>query len=170
MSFASVAAVPPDLWQAVYDTAWATAIRESEVVFPVLETIHVLTLALIAGTISIVDLRLLGVVLTDVPAADIECRIVPATWAGFAVMVITGSLLLGSEAAKLEHNPAFLTKLVLLLLAGSNVTFFQFFAHPRLVGLETGRAAPLVVRISAGLSLAIWAGVIAAGRAVAYFH
>jgi len=170
MSVASVAAVLPDLWQVVYDTSWATAIRESEIVFPVLETIHVLTLALIAGTISIVDLRLLGLVLKDEPAAEIERRIVPATWAGFAVMVITGALLLGSEAAKLEHNPAFLIKLVLLVLAGSNVIFFQFFAHPKLAGLEPGRPAPPVARISAGLSLAIWAGVIAAGRAVAYYH
>ncbi|MEW6598932.1 MAG: DUF6644 family protein [Pseudomonadota bacterium] len=170
MNTVSAVAALPDLWQVVYDTPWATAIRESEVLFPVLETIHVLTLGLIAGTISVVDLRLLGFVLKDIPAGQLERRIVPATWAGFAVMAITGSLLLASEAAKLEHNPAFLAKLALLFLAGANVLFFQVFAHPKLEGAPTDQPLPLLVRASAGLSLIVWIGVIAAGRAVAYFH
>jgi hypothetical protein len=83
-------AVIESVAQLVYDTSWATAIRESEVVFPVIESVHVMALALIAGTIAVVDLRLLGVVLRQAPAVQVERRIVPITWAGFVVMAISG--------------------------------------------------------------------------------
>lgn len=157
------------LAQAVYDTDWATAIRESEVLFPVLEAIHVMGLALVAGTIAVVDLRLLGLVLRDAPPRAVERAIVPWTWAGFAVMALTGSLLLASEAAKLVHNPALWVKLVALALAGGNVALFQWRASPALHAVPAGGAVPGAARAGAALSLALWAVVIAAGRAIAYF-
>ena len=119
-----------ELFQQLYDTQFATAIRESEIVFPALESMHVLALAVMVGTIAIVDLRLLNLVLVKVSPADIEKRIVPLTWLGFVLMVISGTLLFASEAVKLEHNPAFLAKATLLLLAGLNMAIFQTFLRP----------------------------------------
>jgi Family of unknown function (DUF6644) len=159
-----------DLCQQIYDTPLATAIRESDVTFPALETAHVLGLALIAGTIAIVDLRLLGVVLTEVPAEDIERRVVPATWAGFLLMAATGGLLFAAEAAKLHGNPAFQLKLGLMALAGVNVVLFHAFLKRRLTDARPGARLPAPVQASAAASLTLWAGVIAAGRAIAYFH
>jgi len=155
--------------QAVYDTSWATAIRESEVVFPVLEGIHVLGLALVAGTIAVVDLRLLGLVLRGAPAGEVERRIVPITWAGFVVMAVTGSLLLASEAAKIVHNPALWVKLVALTLTGVNVAVFHFRAKPLLRAALPDAPVPAPARAGAAVSLALWLVVIAAGRAIAYF-
>jgi len=155
--------------QLVYDTGWATEIRESEVVFPLIETVHVLALALMAGTIALVDLRILGLALRDVPAVEVEKRIVPLTWAGFAIMAISGTLLLASEAAKIIHNPAFIAKVVLLALAGANMGLFQWKAHPALLAAPVDGPAPASARLGAGVSLALWAAVIAAGRAIAYF-
>jgi len=155
--------------QAVYDTDWATAIRESEVVFPVIETVHVMALALVAGTIAVVDLRLLGLALREAPAAEVERRIVPITWIGFAVMALSGGLLLASEAAKIIHNPAFIAKVVLLALAGANVALFQFWAKPKLEAAPADGPVPVPARIGASLSLGLWLAVIAAGRAIAYF-
>jgi hypothetical protein len=160
----------PNLWQAVADTPWATSIRESEVVFPALESVHVLSLMLMAGTIAVVDLRILGLVLRTTPAVEIERRVTPTTWAGFAVMAITGGLLFASEAADLQHNPAFLAKIALLALAGLNVLFFHMVARPRLLAAPSRGAAPAAARLSAGASLLIWSFVIVAGRAIAYFH
>lgn len=159
-----------DLCQRLYDTPLATTIRESDVTFPALETAHVLGLALIAGTIAIVDLRLLGVVLTEVPPGAIERRIVPATWAGFLLMAATGGLLFAAEAAKLPANPAFQVKLGLMALAGINVVLFHAFLKRRLSAARPGARLPAPVRASAAASLILWAGVIAAGRAIAYFH
>ena len=156
----------PDPFQLLYDTSFATAIRESEVVFPVLESVHVLSLALMVGTIAIVDLRLLGLVLPQTSPLAVERRIVPLTWVGFVVMAATGSLLFAAEAAKLEHNPAFIAKAILLLLAGLNMLVFQW-------GIKSGlqeNAVPLRARMGAAASLTLWAGTVAAGRAIAYFH
>jgi hypothetical protein len=155
--------------QAVYDAGWATAIRESEVVFPVLEAVHVIGLALVAGTIAIVDLRLLGLVLRDAPASEVERRIVPITWAGFAVMALTGSLLLGAEAAKIVHNPALIVKLAALALVGINVAVFHWKARPALRATTPGAPVPASARAGAIVSLLLWLVVIAAGRAIAYF-
>lgn len=159
-----------DLCRALYDTPLATAIRESDVTFPALETAHVLGLALMAGTIAIVDLRLLGVALTNTPAIEIERRIVPATWAGFLLMATTGGLLFAAEAAKLPGNPAFQIKIALIAIAGVNVALFHLFLKRRLSGALPGARLPAPVRASATASLVLWAGVIAAGRAIAYFH
>lgn len=155
--------------QAVYDTGWATAIRESEVVFPVIETVHVMALALIVGTIAVVDLRLLGVVLRDAPAGDVERRIVPITWVGFAVMALSGGLLLASEAAKIIHNPAFIVKFVAMGLAGANVALFHWRARPQVLATPAGQTLPVQARLAAIASLTLWLVVIAAGRAIAYF-
>lgn len=159
-----------DLWQAIYDTPFATTIRESEVVFPVIESVHVLSLALMAGTIAVVDLRVLGVVLRHTPAVRVERQITPLTWLGFAVMAASGALLFIAEAADLKHNPAFLTKVALLILAGVNMAIFQWHSRPRLAGLGAASRAPLAARLGAAASLALWACVIVAGRAIAYFH
>lgn len=159
-----------DAWQSLADTPLATAIRESDIVFPVLEGVHVLALTLMAGTIAVADLRLLGLVLHAVPAAEVERRVTPTTWLGFAVMAVTGGLLFASEAADLQHNPAFLAKVLLLAAAGLNVVVFQVLARPALEHIPAGAAAPLAARIVAGLSLAIWTCVIVAGRSIAYFH
>jgi hypothetical protein len=159
-----------DILQQLYDTPFATAIRESEIVFPALESVHVLALALMAGTIAIVDLRLLDLVLVNVPASEIERRVVPATWLGFAVMAATGLLLFAAEAVKLEHNPAFLVKLALLGLAGLNMVVFQTFLRPGLAELANPVPTPAAARFGAAASLSLWVAVIAAGRAIAYFH
>lgn len=155
--------------QAVYDTQWATALRESEVVFPVIETVHVLSVALVAGTIAVVDLRLLGLALPGVAAGEVERRIVPLTWSGFAVMALTGLVLLGSEAAKIIHNPALSVKFIALGLAGLNVLAFRRFAQPALAAAGPGSPVPRPAQVGAFVSLLLWLVVIAAGRAIAYF-
>jgi hypothetical protein len=157
------------LAQWLYDTDCATAIRESEVVFPAIETVHVLALALMVGTIALVDLRLLGAALRDAPALDVERRIVPVTWAGFALMAVTGLLLFASEAAKIIHNPAFIVKFAAMVLAGANVALFHWRAKPLLLAAPVGGPVPAPAQAGAAVSLALWLVVIAAGRAIAYF-
>ena len=155
-----------DIFRQLYDTSFATAIRESDNLFPALESVHVIALTVMVGTIAVVDLRLLGLALVKVPPAEIERRIVPLTWIGFAIMAASGFLLFAAEAKDLEHNPAFLTKAALLLLAGLNMAIFQTFLRPHL----KGAAVPSSAMAGAAASLTLWAGIVAAGRAIAYFH
>ncbi|MGA2553141.1 MAG: DUF6644 family protein [Burkholderiaceae bacterium] len=156
--------------QWLYDSSVGTGIRESIWVFPIIETIHVLGIALLVGTVAILDLRLLGLALKREPVSDVASAVLPLTWAGFAVMFVSGFLLFWSEAAKSYANPAFRLKLLLLLLVGLNPLIFHFTIY-RSVGAWNARVVtPLQARLAAVFSLTLWGGIVCAGRAIAYFQ
>jgi len=155
--------------QWINDTGIATAIRESDLVFPVIETVHVLGIALLAGTVAIVDLRLLGLVLKQERISAIAGQVLPLTWAGFVAMSVSGGLLFLAEAAKSYANPAFRVKMLLLLIAGLNPLVFHTTIYRGVVAWDEARIAPWRARLTAALSLTLWSGIIVAGRAIAYY-
>ena len=156
--------------QWIYNTALGTSIRESIWVFPIIETIHVLGIALLVGTVAILDLRLLGLVLKREPVSELAGQILPLTWLGFAVMFLSGLLLFSAEAAKSYGNPAFRIKLLLLLLVGLNPLIFHFTIYRSVSAWDVSAITPRRARAAAVLSLTLWGGIIVAGRAIAYFQ
>lgn len=157
------------LCQLLYDSRIGTAIRESDNAFPIIESVHVLGITLLAGTIAMLDLRMLGVILREIPVRRIARAVLPLTWSGFVVMFISGFLLFWSEAAKNYTNPAFRVKLVLLILAGLNPLIFHTGVYRRAQEWELAAVAPWRARVAAIVSLTLWSGIIVAGRAIAYF-
>src|ERR1700682_5849150 len=114
------------LLQALAATGVATAIRENESLFPWIESLHVLAITLVIGSIAIVDLRLIGLASLDRAAARLTSDVLPCTWTAFAVAVITGGLLFSSNAFNYAHNSYFQAKFVFLFLAGINMAVFHF--------------------------------------------
>jgi hypothetical protein len=159
-----------NLCQWLYDLQISTALRESDVVFPLVETFHVLAITLIAGTIVTVDLRVCGLIFRGESLSRITRTLLPYTWYGFLVMVITGLPLFAAEAAKLYGNPAFRVKLLLLGLAGLNALLFHKTAFRGLEDSERRGATSLPARVFASLSILLWSGVIVSGRLIAVFH
>ncbi len=151
------------------DTRLATSIRESDAVFPAIEGIHVLAITLLAGTVAIVDLRLLGLILKRERVSLIAGRLLPLTWAGFAVMMTSGALLFLAEAAKSYANPVFRLKMLLLLAAGLNPLIFHRTIYRSVGEWDHAPVAPWRARVTALLSLSLWSGIIVAGRAIAYY-
>jgi hypothetical protein len=158
------------LCQTLYELPASTALRESDAVFPVIETFHVLAITLIAGTIVTVDLRVGGLIFRDQPLSRITRALLPYTWYGFVIMVVTGLPLFAAEAAKLYGNPAFRVKLLLLGLAGLNALLFHLTVYGRLHEQYQHSAAPLPARMFAAVSAVLWSGVIVSGRLIAVFH
>jgi hypothetical protein len=158
------------LCQWLYASSFATAIRESQYGFPIIETTHVLGITLLAGTVAIVDLRLLGVVLKHEPVAEVLDQILPLTWCGFAVMFPSGSLLLLSKAEEYYWNPVFRIKLVLLLLAGLNPLIFHSTVYRNVATWSESQVTPLRAKLAGAFSLTLWSAIIVAGRAIAYLH
>jgi hypothetical protein len=146
-------------------TVPAIAMRESMWVFDFVETIHTLGIVLVAGTIMLVDLRLLGLGLRKEPLREVVSRIVPWTLSGFGLMAFTGAWLFVGEASKLYHSPAFRIKLILLVLAGLNALAFHLTVYRQAVEWEV---IPRRARFAGVVSLALWIGIIAAGRSIAY--
>ena len=145
-------------------TAVASAINDSEWLFPVIESVHITGLAVLVGTIVIVDFRLLGLTLRDRPVPQLAADLRPWTLAGIAIMLTTGPLMLSAEPERGYGNPAFTFKMSCLLLA--LVTHFTIHRRATTPDHTPG---PILKRVAACLSLMLWTGVIFGGRAIAFF-
>jgi hypothetical protein len=154
--------------QWVDSTRLNAVLRQSNWAFPVLDVIHTLGIVLVAGTIMLVDFRLLGLALRSVPIKQIVARIVPATLWGFGLMLVSGGLLFASEAVKMYHSPAFRIKLIMLALAGLNALIFHRTIYRDVANWDPASVTPSRARLAGMLSLIFWIAIIAAGRAIAY--
>ncbi len=149
-------------------TGLATRIRASFYIFPLLESIHVIGLALVFGTIAVIDLRLLGLASTQRSFRRMASDILKWTWAAFALTALTGSLMFITNARVYYHNFYFRTKMVLLVLAGLNMLVFELTAGRTVHRWEKDRSAPPVGRAVAALSLVMWIAIICMGRIIGF--
>ena len=141
---------------------------ESVWAFPIVESIHVLALCLFLGMATILDFRLLGLVMRDLPVSEVVTRLLPWTAAGFAVMVISGVLTFLNAPVRYYENIFFRIKLVALLLAGLNVWVFHSGIWLRVSDWDLDAVAPFRARLAGVLSLVLWACIVVAGRMIAY--
>jgi hypothetical protein len=149
-------------------TPYATTISENEIIFPWIESVHVLAIVLVVGTISIVDLRLLGIASLDRTVKRLMGDVLPFTWGAFAVAAITGSSLFSSDAVNYSHNFFFRGKLVLLALAGLNMAVFHLFGIGDVARWGATKEIPLPAKAAAAVSLLVWMAVVAFGRGIGF--
>ena len=142
--------------------------RESLWLFPALETLHLLGMIVLVGTIGAFDLRLLGWVMLRQRVSDLANRLLPWTWVGFAVQVITGALLFSSEAVKVYSNPAFRFKMLLILLAGLNALIFHLVVFRNVAAWDNREVTPVPAKIAGLVSILLWIGIVAAGRFIGF--
>jgi hypothetical protein len=150
------------------ETNVSVAIRESTVVFPLIEGTHLLAIGVSAGTIALTDLRLLGWVMKKDPASKVLRSLLPFTIGGFIVVFITGGLLFWAEPAKSYGNVWFRFKLIFLLLAGLNALVFHLGIYQRMDRWDSEMLPPSKARMAGAFSLVLWATVIWLGRQFAY--
>jgi uncharacterized membrane protein len=148
--------------------ALADAIREDDLLFPLIESVHVLAICLVVGSIAVVDLRLLGFASTRRPVGRLMQAILPVTWGAFALAVVAGGLLFTSHATQYLANGFFLAKLALIALAGLNMALFHFITAKDLSRWENDTLPPLLARFSGGASLLLWISVVACGRWIGF--
>jgi hypothetical protein len=152
----------------IQSTRIASAIGENELLFPWIESVHVLAIVLVVGTISIVDLRLLGFASLDLGVRRLMRDVIPYTWGAFAIAAITGSLMFSSDAVHYAHNFFFRGKLVLLALAGLNMVVFHLFGIGDIERWGASGQTPLAARAAAAVSLLVWIAVVAFGREIGF--
>ena len=142
----------------------ANAIRNSLWLFPVIESVHLLALALIGGAVLLVDLRLLGLGLRRQPVAHLARDVQPWLAGGLVVMVTSGILLFLSEAIKCYYSAAFWTKMTFLLPA----LVFTWTVRRKVAGADERRIRPIWRKLVAAASLTMWSIVGAAGRWIGF--
>ena len=146
----------------------ATKIRDSLFLFPMIESTHVFGLALVFGTIAIIDLRLLGIASTARPFTRMASDILKWTWAAFVLTALTGTLMFITNAHVYYHNVFFRTKMLLLVLTGINLLVFELTAGKTVHSWDKAPTAPRAGKAVAALSLVMWISIIFMGRIIGF--
>jgi hypothetical protein len=120
-------------------------------------------MAVVAGTILIVDTRLLGVTSPTLRFSYLSDRLLPWTWGAFICSAITGGLMFSANATAYIHNTPFLIKMCLLVLAGINMLYFQFVTFRSVSDWDTGKPSG-AARLAGFCSIVLWVGVIGFAR------
>ena len=152
------------LW--LESTPIASAIRTSVWMYPAFETLHYIGLALLIGSILLIDLRLLGFA-RSLPLPSM-LGLLPGVWAGFLINVLTGSLMFTYGATSFGTSRMFWLKMALMALAGINALVFTVAVARDGERWLTAARTPAGIRVVATVSLVLWLGVMTAGRWMAY--
>ncbi len=150
------------------NTDLALNIRESTWMFPWIESVHVLAITSVVGTILIVDLRLMGLASRDRPVSGVLAEVLPFTRWAFGLAAVTGSLLFASHALDYSHKAPFVAKMLLLCVALVNIGVFHLITARGIVGWDSSPRLPLSVKMAGTMSLALWAAIVACGRWIGF--
>jgi len=157
-----------EMCQWLQDTPIGTSIRESTWVFPIIEGTHLLAISLSVGTLLLMDLRLAGFLFRSEPVSRVSRAVLPISSVGFAIMFVTGILLFWCQAVKAYTSIFFKIKIALLVLAGINALVFELTVRRQSASWDSDPVPPFRARMAGITALVLWAGVICAGRTMAY--
>jgi hypothetical protein len=148
-------------------THLAGAMREWLWLYPIVEIVHIIGLAVLVGAAVLFDFRLLGVS-RSIPVTALAGHLLPWARASLVLIVPSGLLMFTAHATEMASNPAFRLKLAFLIAAALNATAFHLGIFRTVANWNLYAAAPPAAKLSAIVSLLLWAGVITCGRLLAY--
>jgi len=156
--------------QAIQNTDFFTAMRESSLVYPIVLSSHLMTLGIFGGMILATDLRLLGWALKSMSITDV----IRATriWKriGFVIMISLGILLGGAKLYNYYDNPYFQIKMSLLALVLIHQLVFRRSVYQNTEQLDQMSETPRVAKVAAITSMILWVGILSMGRWIAYYE
>jgi hypothetical protein len=159
------------LMSAIQDLPLSAAMRGesagTEWLFPIVETVHVLTLTIVFGSIAMVDLRLVGLTGRGSSISRLSAETLPWTWTAWVLSAISGSLLFMSKAVTYFGNFEFRMKFIFMGLAALNMLIFHFGAYRLVSQWDTG-VPPISARVAGALSIGFWVAVIFFGRWIGF--
>ena len=160
-----------DFLLAAEHTSLAAAMRGElgwEWLFPNVETLHVISLAMVFGSIVMVDLRLVGATSRNSAVSRLSGEVLPYTWGAFICAAVTGTLLFVSKAHVYFYNLQFQLKFLCMFLAGVNMAVFHFGAYRHVLEWDERHPPPRAARLAGATSIALWIGVIFFGRWIGF--
>lgn len=149
---------------ALEQSGLGAAMRQSLLLYPAVEILHILGFVILVGSILSFDLRMLGLS-ARLPVEPLARHAVPLAMLGFLLAAPMGFLLFVTEATSIAANPAFQVKLVCIAVALLNAAAFHLGPWRRLV--QRGQVTP-AAKLGAAVSLLAWGGAIVGGRLIAY--
>jgi hypothetical protein len=156
------------LWQGLEASPIGDFVATNEWAFPTIESIHVIAIVIVVGSIAVMDLRLVGLASRSTAVTRMSRDTLPWTWGAFVIAAITGALLFVSRATSYVVNPWFLGKLVLLVLAGVNMGVFHIVTWRNVGSWDANSPLPPGAKLAGIVSLLLWVLVIFFGRAIGF--
>ncbi|OGA39020.1 MAG: hypothetical protein A3G28_03010 [Betaproteobacteria bacterium RIFCSPLOWO2_12_FULL_68_19] len=157
---------------AIEASSLGQAMRQWLWLYPGVEIVHITGIALLFGSIAVLDLRLLGFSRT-LSVKKLARHVLPWTAASFILIVPSGLMMFTAHASEFIQSGVFVLKMCLILAAGLNAALFHAitFRTADVWDSEEMRRLPPPpsARLAGALSLLLWIAVIAYGRLLAYF-
>lgn len=147
----------------------AVYIRQSHLLYPVIEIIHIVGFIVLTGSAFLFDIRLLGVS-KKIPVTDLAKHLLPWSRRSLFLVIPSGFLLFMTQATSLSDNRVFWTKLILILMAFANAGYFHRFTFQSVSAWDHFQPTPASAKAAGLVSLLLWTGVITCGRFLAYLE
>lgn len=157
-----------DIFKFLNDSNVGVAIRENDYLFPMIESLHVLSDVIVFGSIMMLDLHLLGLTFRRSDFNKVSSELLPFTWVAFVLALISGVFLFISNAVNYSANTFFQFKMVLLVLAGINMLIFQCLISQDHHRWAQQSQIPRTARLAGSISLILWLGVVLCGRWIGF--
>lgn len=135
---------------------------------PVVQTVHILSVAAIMGSVVLIDLRVLGLALPSQSTTELVRRLMPWTWWALPVLAVSGLVSVCARPTRYLFNPVFGLKFAMLAPAIVLAVVFQRGSATDASFWEQSRGRRASARTIAAFSLLLWIGVVMAGRWIAY--
>lgn len=151
-------------------TPMSAAIQDISWIIPTVQTVHILSIAIVMSSALLIDLRVLGVISHGQPLDVVARRFLPWIWITLVVLLLSGSTLIVGEPGRSLQNPAFIAKMLMLLTVIILTVSFQAGLKRDAHYWERSPGRRLGGRLIAGFSLILWTGIVLAGRWIAYIN
>jgi uncharacterized protein DUF6644 len=149
-------------------TPLSHVIQTTNWIIPTVQTVHILSVAVVFSFAILVDLRIWRLLERDVPLPGVARRFLPAIWPVLLVLLITGSLLIIGEPRRSLVNSTFYLKMALLAVAVLLTAGLQRWISSSPNFWDQDRRRRMMGRLAATLSIVVWCGILFAGRWIAY--
>jgi uncharacterized membrane protein len=156
--------------QWLQNTGFATALRGSWYVYPVVLSLHLVFIASFGGMIFVGNMRLLGLAFRSYSISDVVNQLQWPKRIGFLLVLTCGALLASSKAEEYYYNVFFWTKMTLLALIAVHGLIFRRSVYSNTAAIDKAPTIPALAKLAAGLSLLLWIGVAIAGRGIGYIE
>jgi hypothetical protein len=148
-----------------FDQSWlGTVVADSSWLFPALEAVHIVALALLFGAILLLNLRLLGLALNNKPAARLARELAPWVFCSLIIILASGLPLFASEAMKAYFSVPFQVKMIFLFAA----IIFHYTIHSHVTKTDDSQVSHTWSKVAAIVSIVLWFGVGIGGRAIGF--
>jgi Family of unknown function (DUF6644) len=151
------------------ETSASAAIREVDGLIPVLQTIHILAIAMVMSSLLMIVLRVLQVTKSQTQSiADAAHRFESWIWSGLVLLAASGATLIIAEPQRTLPNSTFQTKIILIALAAATTCALRIALRQNAEFFSVSGKATRAAKLLAVSAFILWCAVATAGRFIAY--